>query len=239
MNYNDAERVRSMIQGHWNLRMDDATCDLWLGALLDKDADNSVNAVARLAKTIHHPPKISDFEEVYSMLVDHAPLPATEICSTCGGDLSVLVGLRPTVRTQWMEDHGLDVPASGNMIEEYAPCPDCNSDCNTSFPRHNGSVFNSPDPGLVRERMAPAVTQPIPKGEQKLPGDVKTYLRDMRGISIELEQAEPGDCEQCGRDGERYEYGSLKLCEHCCSQRQKITKNLAVDDVVTLLRDVQ
>lgn len=241
MNYNDAEKVRSMIQGHWNLRMDDATCDLWLGALLEKDADTAVNVVARLAKTLHHPPKISDFEEVYSMIADHAPIPAAEICPTCGGDLLVFVGLRPAIQTQWMEDHGHDVPAGGNqkMIEEYAPCPDCNSDCNTSFARHNGTVFNSPDPGLVRERMAPTVQRPVSKGAQVLSEDVKTYLRNMRGSSAAFEPTDVGPCEECGRNGQRYQFGATVLCELCCTRRQQVANSLTMDNVVGLLREVQ
>ncbi len=239
MNYNDAEKVRSMIAGHWRLQMDDATCDLWLGALLPKDAKVAVDAVARLAKTTQYPPKIADLEEVYTMMVGNAALPPAESCPTCAGDQFVFMGMRPPVRTQWMEDHGIELPKDGGMMEEYAPCPDCNSDCNTSFYRHDGSVVASPDPALVRERMAPSVQRPVPKGAQTLPGDVKTYLRDMQGTSTEFEEADPGSCEQCGHEGKRFEYGKFKLCDRCSSLRQKVAERISVEDVVELLHDTQ
>lgn len=239
MNYNDAEKMRAMIAGHWNLRMDDATCDLWLGALLPKDGDISVKTVARLAKTNHHPPRIADFEEVYAMLVNNAALPPAESCSTCAGDLFVFVGLRPAVKTQWMEEHGIDVPASGNMIEEWAPCPDCNPECNTSFPRPDGRVFTSMDPTHVRERMAPAVQQPVPRGAQDLPQDVRGYLRDMSGITGEFAPAEIGACEDCGYNGKRYEYGQFSLCMRCCSRRKSAAEKVSTDELVSVLRDVQ
>ena len=39
------------------------------------------------------------------------------------------------------------------VIEEYAPCPDCNQLADTSFMRPDNSVFRSPDPEKVREMM--------------------------------------------------------------------------------------
>lgn len=239
MTYTEAEQIRRMIDDHWKLRMGDEVSDLWLGSLLDKEADIAMNAVARLAKTLHHPPKISDLEEVYAMLVDNASLPPAESCPTCSGDLFVLVSMRKPTRTQWMEDQGIDVPASGSMMEEYAPCPDCNPDCNTSFPRHNGTVFHGPDTGLVRERMAPAVHHPVPRGEQKLPGDVKDYLQDMRGVSAEFDLTDPGPCDDCKRQGPRVEYGMFSLCERCASRRKKVAEELASADVVKLLQEVK
>jgi hypothetical protein len=173
------------------------------------------------------------------MLTNNAALPPAESCPTCAGDQFVLVAMRESTQTRWMEDHGIDVPASGSMMEEYAPCPDCNTECNTSFPRPNGSVFTGPDVGRVRERMAPAVHHPVPKGAQKVPGEVKVYLRDMRGIAGEFEPAETGPCENCGREEDRFQYGTFKLCERCCSQRQKVANELATEDVVHVLRATQ
>ena len=58
-------------------------------------------------------------------------------CQTCGGDRMVVFALRTDTY------NGRSAP-----VEEFAPCPDCNPDCNT---RREG--FRSPDPARVRERL--------------------------------------------------------------------------------------
>lgn len=80
---------------------------------------------------------------------EHAPDP-TMICPTCKGDRTVMVALRKPETTTWMEAHGLKADES-QMIEEYAPCPDCNSGANTSFRRPDGFEVVCPDPALVRQ----------------------------------------------------------------------------------------
>lgn len=72
-------------------------------------------------------------------------------CCLCGGDRFVVVGTRPVVASQWHRDRGMDVP-SGASEDEYAPCPECNP-TDTSFWRHDGTQFRSPDPAKVREMM--------------------------------------------------------------------------------------
>lgn len=73
-------------------------------------------------------------------------------CDTCGGDRFVLYSTRKPVTTAWMEEHGIKASET-DMLEEYAPCPDCNSTADTSFHRPDGSQFRSPDPGKVREML--------------------------------------------------------------------------------------
>lgn len=238
MTYDEAEKVRQMIDGHWNLRMLEGTADLWLSALVKRDAELATKTVAQLAKTMHMPPKISDFEEVYVMLEGRASLPPAESCPTCGGDRFVLVALRPPVRSQWMVDKGIDLPARGGM-EECAPCPDCNADANTSFVRYDNSVFMGPDPAFVRQRMAPMVHTSASRGAQKLPADVSTFLRDMHGgTPAGLDLADAGICEECGRKGKRYHYGKLTLCERCSTRRQKATEQLMGDnELVAILQE--
>ena len=55
-------------------------------------------------------------------------------CKTCSGDRMVLFSTRSTPKGE---------------SEEYAPCPDCNPNCNTL--RHG---YKSPDPARVRARLA-------------------------------------------------------------------------------------
>ena len=79
----------------------------------------------------------------------HAP--ATE-CVTCSGDRFVLVATRPVVASQWMRERGLEIRGDA-VHEEYAACPDCNAEANTSFPRFDGSYARALDPARVREMM--------------------------------------------------------------------------------------
>lgn len=71
-------------------------------------------------------------------------------CRTCGGDRFVAVNLRAVVQTPWMKSKGI-TPPKGAAIEEYAPCPDCNAEVDTSFHRADGTVFRSPDPAITKE----------------------------------------------------------------------------------------
>lgn len=84
---------------------------------------------------------------------DYGRPPQHPKCPTCHDDLFVVVGTRPTQTTRWMSERGQE--ASG-VIEEVAPCPDCNAEAydTATFHRHDGSVARVPDPGKVREMMA-------------------------------------------------------------------------------------
>jgi hypothetical protein len=71
-------------------------------------------------------------------------------CELCSGDRFVLVATRPAKSTAWMEERKRK--PNGEM-EEYAPCPDCNSGCDASFRRPDGYLVTPPDPSRVREMM--------------------------------------------------------------------------------------
>lgn len=68
MTPSEAEAVRQMIEGHWNLRMNGPTSELWLSVLSDYDPADAVTVVAHLAERSHYSPKIVDFKEVMKML---------------------------------------------------------------------------------------------------------------------------------------------------------------------------
>lgn len=72
MNFHEAEAIRKMIDGHWNLRMNDSTAELWLSVLLLEDAAEATAVVAHLAQKMHYAPKIVDFKEVMRLL--HPPV---------------------------------------------------------------------------------------------------------------------------------------------------------------------
>lgn len=63
-------------------------------------------------------------------------------CETCGGDRFVTYSMRRPEQSVWMREHGI-TPNYDNLIEEVAPCPDCNP---IDDPR-------LPDPAQVRERL--------------------------------------------------------------------------------------
>lgn len=73
-------------------------------------------------------------------------------CETCDGDRFVVYSKRKPITTAWMQAHGITADES-ELIEEMAPCPDCNAGVDTSFHRPDGSKFRSPDPGKVREML--------------------------------------------------------------------------------------
>jgi len=148
MNYDDAEAIRKMIDGHWSLRMNDETSDLWLSILVDKDAEIATRTVGRLARVMTHPPRAKDFEEIYAMMVGPVP-PQVESCPTCGGDRFVPFAWRKAEYSKALEER--KIPPTGAMIEEWAACPDCNANANLEYFRFDGSVFRVPDPSRVRE----------------------------------------------------------------------------------------
>lgn len=73
-------------------------------------------------------------------------------CSTCDGDRFVLVSKRAPKASPWMMERGIE-PAKDQLFEEYAACPTCNSQTDTSFWRHDGSPSKALDPARVREMM--------------------------------------------------------------------------------------
>jgi hypothetical protein len=70
-------------------------------------------------------------------------------CSLCGGDRFVVVGSRAAKETDWMRAHSVKV-SEGAVIEEVAPCPECNP-VEVTFLRHDGSRFSTPDAGKTLE----------------------------------------------------------------------------------------
>lgn len=72
-------------------------------------------------------------------------------CETCGGDGMVVVATRKPQQTQWMREHG--IKPTEHVMEEYAPCPACNAECDTHFRRFDGSYARSLDAEKVRELM--------------------------------------------------------------------------------------
>lgn len=72
-------------------------------------------------------------------------------CKTCGADRFVVVATRKLTRTQWMEQHGVQL--ADDEIDEYAPCPDCNPQEIVQH-RHDGTTVRTPDPARTREMMS-------------------------------------------------------------------------------------
>lgn len=73
MKLEEAESIRKMIDGHWNLNMNNETSDLWVTVLMPEDPAQATAVVAHLAQRMHYAPKIVDFKEVMRML--HPPAP--------------------------------------------------------------------------------------------------------------------------------------------------------------------
>lgn len=94
------------------------------------------------------------FEELETRrLVDSTNQAAkTTVCETCSGDRFVLYATRKPVTTQWMAEHGISA-SEVDMLEEYVPCPDCNS-VNIEVRRPDGTIFKAPDPAKVREMLS-------------------------------------------------------------------------------------
>ena len=76
MNFHEAEEIRKKLDGHWNLRISDATADKWMQTLLPEDAKQATEVVAYMARRMHYSPKIVDFREVMRLL--HPPTPAAD-----------------------------------------------------------------------------------------------------------------------------------------------------------------
>ncbi len=73
-------------------------------------------------------------------------------CRTCGGDRLVVVTVRPAVATTRMTKLGIKLPKVDGM-EEWAPCPDCNTAADPFFYRADGSQARALDPAKIREWM--------------------------------------------------------------------------------------
>jgi hypothetical protein len=71
MKLEEAETIRKMIDGHWNLNMNNETSDLWVSVLMHEDAEQATNVVAYLSQKMHYAPKIVDFKEVMRLM--HPP----------------------------------------------------------------------------------------------------------------------------------------------------------------------
>lgn len=75
------------------------------------------------------------------------------VCSTCHGDRFVLVSKRVPQQSPWAMAKGIEIPKDPPLYEQYAACPDCNSQTDTSFWRHNGTKASALDAARVREMM--------------------------------------------------------------------------------------
>jgi hypothetical protein len=73
-------------------------------------------------------------------------------CPTCQDDRMVVVSQRKPMTTRWMTDHKITAHEE-HMIEEVAPCPDCNASADTVMRRFDGRVLRCPDANRVREMM--------------------------------------------------------------------------------------
>lgn len=132
----EAQEVVRMVESNWRFDLGPARA-LWREELLPFDAELATKAVAKLARELHRRPDLSDLRD---LLIRLTPALPQKSCSTCGGDLWVLVSTRPSLTP--------DSP-----YEEYAPCPDCNAYTNASFRRPDGSEFVPPDAARVREML--------------------------------------------------------------------------------------
>lgn len=79
-------------------------------------------------------------------------LTAYKECATCGGDRFVVVATRKPQQSEWMRERNIS-PDETELIEEMAPCPDCNLAVDASFHRYDGPKIVPPDPAKVREMM--------------------------------------------------------------------------------------
>ena len=91
------------------------------------------------------------FEEADRKRGERVNQSVSVVCETCGSDRFVVVALRKPVQSQWMRERGLE--PTEEMIEETAPCPDCNPKADTSHRRYDGTMAQGPDPARVRELM--------------------------------------------------------------------------------------
>ena len=126
-----------MVESNWRFDLQNAR-SLWREELVRFDAEIATRAVAKLARELHRRPDLSDLLDLLKQMTPALPKTA---CPTCNGDLSVLVATRPS-----------KVPEA--PYDEYAPCPDCNSQADYSFRRVDGSEFLPPDPARVRQMLS-------------------------------------------------------------------------------------
>lgn len=117
----------------------------WRLQLAPLDAELASRAAINGGQVWEHFPSWPLFHAEYRALkrAARAPDPA-DVCPTCKGDLAVVVALR----------YDTDSREPGMEVEEYAPCPDCNANADTSFRRPDGSLVQSPDPYRVREMLS-------------------------------------------------------------------------------------
>lgn len=134
MTEREAQEVVRMVESNWRFDLGTAR-GLWRSELMPFDAEMATQAVAKLARELHRRPDLSDLR---NLLLRMSPALPKAVCTTCGGDLWVLVSTRPSKTP--------DAP-----YEEYAPCPDCNAHTDASFRRPDGSEFIPPDPSRVRQ----------------------------------------------------------------------------------------
>lgn len=138
-----------MIESNWSFDLEKAR-PMWREQLLPFDAEIATQAVIRLARTMQRRPTLSDVLEVITVMSPATKYRPSDTCATCEGDLFVVVFMRKPVTTEWMARNGHKASET-EMIEEIAPCPDCNAGANTSFRRTDGTEAVSPDPARVRE----------------------------------------------------------------------------------------
>jgi hypothetical protein len=147
----EANTIIDMIASNWSMSMEGAR-PMWVSYLLNQDAEIATVAVTRLAKDMTRRPSLADLTDVVKMLTPQDAI-GQGICPTCHDDRFVLVSLRAPVQTILMKEKELELPEDQGGIEEYAPCPDCNSMADTGFRRADGSRFVGPDPERVRALM--------------------------------------------------------------------------------------
>ncbi len=148
MTESSAQQIIEMWERQWGRTLGPAAV-IWKGFLLREDAAIVTKAMARLATTSHERPELADLVEVVKMM---RPENEEAACNTCGDDRFVVVSRRRAEPSSLLRERGVE-PTDELVYAEYAPCPDCNANCDTHFKRHGGSVARSLDPDTVRARM--------------------------------------------------------------------------------------
>jgi hypothetical protein len=148
----EAQELIRMVESNWSFDLETAR-PMWRAQLLPFDAEIATQAIVRLARTQTSRPRLADVLEVIRVMTPAVPPARFAECETCNGNRFVVVYLRKPVTTKWMEEHGIQADEEA-MIEEMAPCPDCNADANTAFRRPDGTETRTMDPARVRELLA-------------------------------------------------------------------------------------
>jgi hypothetical protein len=96
-----------------------------------------------------------EVEQPKAAYPDYSPPSQPYHCATCDNHKLVLVGHEPVRATMWMKERGIEplVHPAEPGFEQYACCPDCNSEANVDFWRADGSRFTTLDPAQIRARM--------------------------------------------------------------------------------------